>query len=102
MKRYEVIFRPQAADDLLALYHYIADQAGLTVAGGYIDRIEAACLSLETFPERGTRRDDIRSGLRTMGFERRATIVFRVGENEVTILRIFYGGRDFELLLRNE
>jgi plasmid stabilization system protein ParE len=29
-----------------------------------------------------------------MGFERRATILFRVGEDTVEILRILYGGRD--------
>jgi hypothetical protein len=32
---------------LFALYHYIAQQAGSTVAGGYIQRIEAACIALE-------------------------------------------------------
>lgn len=29
-----------------------------------------------------------------MGFEHRATILFRVGEDQVEILRILYGGRD--------
>jgi plasmid stabilization system protein ParE len=35
-----------------------------------------------------------------MGFERRATIVFQVREAEVVIVRIFYGGQDYERLLR--
>lgn len=96
MKRYEVRFRPQAEADLRALYDYIADEAGTAVADGYIDRIEALCRSLETFPHRGTRRDHIRAGLRMMGFERRATLVFEVGETDVRIIRVFYGGRDFE------
>jgi toxin ParE1/3/4 len=100
MRRYEVSFLAAARDDLLALFDYIADDAGLAVAIGYIERIEAACLDLETFPERGTRRDDIRIGLRTMGFERRATIVFQVADAEVLIVRVFYGGQDFEHALR--
>jgi len=100
MKRYEVSFRPQAEADLFDLYRYIARESGTAVAGAYIDRIETACLALETFPERGTRRDDLRPGLRTMGFERRATIVFQVMEREVIIVRIFYGGRDYERELR--
>jgi toxin ParE1/3/4 len=100
MEKREVRFRPPAAADLIALYDYIADEAGTGVAAGYIQRIEAACRSLETFPYRGTARDDIRTNLRTMGFERRATIVFQVGADEVTIVRIFYGGRDYERLLR--
>jgi toxin ParE1/3/4 len=70
-------------------------------AGGYIDRLEAACRALEIFPERGTRRDDIRPGLRVMGFERRATIIFQVTEGEVVIVRIFYGGQDYEAALRD-
>jgi toxin ParE1/3/4 len=101
MKKYEVSFRPLAEADLFGLYRYIAEDAGHEVAGTYIDRIEAACMALETFPERGTRRDDIRPGLRTMGFERRATIVFQVMGSEVVIVRIFYGGRDYERALRD-
>jgi hypothetical protein len=44
-KPHKVVFRPQAEADLVALYTYIADAAGPVVAGGYIDRIEAACLA---------------------------------------------------------
>lgn len=58
-------------------------------------------MALETSPARGTRRDDIRPGLRTIGFERRATIAFRIVDREVVIIRIFYGGRDFESILRD-
>jgi hypothetical protein len=35
-----------------------------------------------------------------MGFERRATIAFQIVENEMIIIRIFYGGQDFERQLR--
>ena len=100
MKKYEVSFRPQAEADLFGLYRYIVEKSGRAVAGAYIDRIEVACLALETFPKRGTRRDDIRPGLRTMGFERRATIVFQVRKAEVVIVRILFGGRDYARLLR--
>src|SRR6195256_2808824 len=96
MKRYEVSFRPQAEADLFDLYRYIARESGTAVAGAYIDRIEAACLALETFPERGIRRDDIRMGLRTIGFERRAMIAFQIVDAEVVVLRILYGGRDLD------
>jgi toxin ParE1/3/4 len=71
MKKYEVSFRPRAETDLFGLYRYIAEESGRAAAGTYIDRIEAACLALKPFPRRGTRRDDIRPGLRTIGFERR-------------------------------
>jgi toxin ParE1/3/4 len=98
----EVYFRPLAEADLLALYEYIAGKAGVIVAESYIERIEAACLALANFPERGTRRDDILAGLRTIGFERRATIAFRVLKTRIEIVTIAYGGRDFESALRED
>jgi toxin ParE1/3/4 len=101
MKKYKVGFRPLAEADLFNLYDYIAGESGHRVAGAYIDRVEAACMALAAFPRRGTRRDDIRSGLRTLGFEGRATIAFRVTHTEVVIARIFYGGQDYEPALRN-
>jgi len=100
MRRYRITYRPRAEADLFGLYHHIAEEAGHEAAGAYVDRIEATCMALQIFPERGTRRDDIRQGLRTMGFERRATIVFQVRKSEVVIIRIFYGGQDYERALR--
>ena len=100
MKRYRVTLRPRAEADLFDLYRHIAEEGGHEAAGAYVDRIEAAFTALQIFPQRGTRRDDIRQGLRTMGFERRATIVFQVRKSEVVIVRIFYGGQDFERALR--
>jgi len=100
MRRVKVTFRPSAEADLLALYRYIAAEAGWETAGRFIDRIEVACLSLATFPERGRKRDDIRPGLRILGFERCASLVFVVGKREVTIVRILYGGQDIERILK--
>ncbi len=99
MKIYEVKLLPMAEADLFGLYEYISAEAGPAVAGGYIDRIEAACASLAKFPARGRARDDIRTGLRVLGFERRVLIAFFVRAREVVIARILYGGRDYEALL---
>lgn len=101
MKKFEISFRPHAEADLFRLYRRIAQESGHDIAGAYIGRIESACKALETFPKRGARRDDIRPGLRTMGFERRATIVFQVKAEEAVIVRIFYGGQDYERALRD-
>jgi toxin ParE1/3/4 len=100
MRSLELRFRKRARAELFALYEHIADEAGDEIAGNYIARIEEACVSLTTFPLRGTRRDDLAPGLRTIEFERRALTAFRVGRDAVTIVRIFYGGRDFERILR--
>lgn len=98
--KFKVSFRPLAEADLFGLYDFIAAEAGIEAAGRYIERIEAACLALERFPKRGTRREDIGSGIRTLGFERRATIVFQLKTRDVVIVRIFYGGQDYERALR--
>lgn len=54
------------------------------------------CESLGMLPERGHRRDDLRPGLRVVGFKRRVTIAFEIAGQLVTILGIFYGGADYE------
>jgi toxin ParE1/3/4 len=100
--KYRVSFRPEAKADLAALYDFIAADAGPLIAGEYLDRIEAACRALATFPRRGILRNDIRQGLRIVGFERRAIIAFEVKGREVTIARVLYGGREFDHLLRSD
>ncbi len=90
-----VKFRPAAEADLTALFDYIAEASRPHRAGRYIGRVEAACLAVAEFPERGTMRDDLYPNIRIMGFERRASIAFLVNETTVRIVRIFYGGRQF-------
>jgi toxin ParE1/3/4 len=51
---------------------------------------------MTSFPQCGTSRDDIRPGLRTLGFERRATIAFTAQGDDVIILRILYAGRSLD------
>ena len=81
---------------MIDLYDYIALHDGAERAIGYVDRIEECCRSLSVFPDRGNRRDDLRPGLRILGFERRAVIALKVTADRVMILRILYGGRDLE------
>lgn len=97
-----LVFTPQASNDLLDLYDYIADRGSPARALHYIERIEKTCLSLQTLPERGTRRDDLRPGIRVMGFERRVLIAFQIDKDTVAILRILYGGRSVELAFPQE
>ncbi|MGA3101979.1 MAG: type II toxin-antitoxin system RelE/ParE family toxin [Terracidiphilus sp.] len=99
MKRFEVRFLADAAADLDELFCHIAKESSLETADRYLNRLERFCLSLSTLPARGTVVPGRVSGLRRMGFERRATILFRVGKDKVEILRILYGGRDLTPVL---
>jgi toxin ParE1/3/4 len=98
----EVIFAPEALQDLFQLYDYIAADSGAERARFYTDRIVAACLRLVTFPERGTRRDDLRPGLRITTFRRRVTIAFHITTETVTVDRVLYGGRDLKPLFDDD
>jgi toxin ParE1/3/4 len=69
---------PDAEADLFALCRYVAEASSGTRAEASIARIEKACMALAMFPDREAMREDIAPGIRTIGFERRATIAFRV------------------------
>ena len=99
MRERQVDFAPEAVEDLIRLYDWIADAASPETAIRYIDRLEAYCRGMGHAAERGHQRDDIRPGLRIAGFERRVTMAFTVTDTRVTILRVFYGGRNWEALI---
>lgn len=96
MKPRAIVFAPEARADLVALYEWISVKASPDVAMSYIERIETYCNGFDLASERGHARDDIRTGLRIVGFEGRVTIAFMVSDLTVTILRLFYGGRNWE------
>lgn len=89
-------FAPEALEQLEALEAYIAQSASPQRAAAFVDATLDHCEKLRTFPQRGTKRDDLRAGLRTLGFRRRVTILFDVTQDTVTIFGIYYGGRNYE------
>lgn len=91
---YRIVFTPEARDQLLSIHRYIAAEASADRASAFVTAIVDYCESLRTFPKRGTRRDDLRPGLRTVGFRRRVTIAFAVEEQIVAIIGVFYGGQE--------
>jgi toxin ParE1/3/4 len=97
---FEVFIGPEAEADLFEIYAYIAERSGRLRAGEYVERIEEFCLNLGTFPEQGTKRDDLAPDLRTCAYRRRATVVYTIDGTRVIILRVFNAGQDFEATLR--
>ncbi len=96
MRERRVTFAPEAEADLTALFDWIAQRAEPQTAMRYLDRLEAFCNGLSFASERGHLRSDIRPGLRILGFERRLTLAFVVSDTQVTILRVFPTGRNWE------
>jgi plasmid stabilization system protein ParE len=102
VSQYAVIFTPEAQDQLVALYRYIAAAASPEIAERYTSAIVAYCESLQDFPLRGTRRDDVRPGLRITNYKKRAVIAFAVDAYLVSVIGIFYGGQDYETALQSD
>jgi toxin ParE1/3/4 len=104
LKRRRLVFRPQAEADFDAIYDYIAEASrNFEVAFNFTERLRTACFKLVDFSERGTPRNDLFPGLRTVGFERKSLIVYLVQGDDVVIVNIFHGGRDWEAaILRDE
>ncbi len=99
---HQVVFSPESQTQLLELYRYIARVASPEVAACYTDAIVDYCEGLAQFPLRGTKRDDVRPGLRVTHYRKRSVIAFSVDSSRVSILGIFYGGQDYESLLQEE
>jgi plasmid stabilization system protein ParE len=57
---YRVVFSPEAQEQLAELFRYIAAVASPNIAARYTEAIVSYCESLQQFPLRGTKRDDIR------------------------------------------
>lgn len=96
MIRYAIILQPEAIAQLQDLEDYIAANASPAIGQQYVEAIIGYCHELATFPQRGTMRDDVRPGLRTLSYRGRTVIVFVVGDGRVDILGIFYGGQNWE------
>lgn len=99
---YRVVFAPEALEQLAELYRYISHAASPDIAAHYTDAIVSYCESLATFPHRGTKRDDVRAGLRITNYKKRAVIAFNVDTQCVSIIGVFYGGQDYESILLEE
>lgn len=99
---YRVVFTPEAEEQLADLYGYIAAAASPDIALRYTEAIVSYCESLCDFPHRGTKRDDVRPGLRITNYKKRAIIAFDVSTELVSIIGVFYGGQDYETVLQDD
>jgi toxin ParE1/3/4 len=97
-----VDYSDRAKLQLAELYSYLLNNAGERRAEAFVGKIVDYCNRFSSFPELGTRRDDLSLGLRIVGYRRRATIAFTVEPERVLIHGIFYGGQDHIAALRDQ
>ncbi|CAE6490948.1 toxin ParE1/3/4 [Nitrosomonas nitrosa] len=105
MKNYEVYLTPDAIKDLTDIYEYITEKSELPeVAWAYLEKLRQKCHGLRTTPLIGQQRNDLRKNLRIIAIDKNAVVAFEINEDKqiVTILNIFYGGRDYETIMGSE
>jgi toxin ParE1/3/4 len=94
VKRYKVIFLPHAERRLGAIEAYIAGRSSPAIAERFVASIVQRALKLESFPSRGTPRNDLLNGLRTIIHRRTVIIAYVVDGNEVAVTDFLYRGED--------
>ena len=100
--KYNVVFTPEAEEQLVTIYRYIANAASPRIAERYTNAIINYCEELATFPHRSVKRDEIRPGLLVTNYKKRTIIAYAVNDNRVSIIGIFYGGQDYQTALESE
>lgn len=98
MKSRSVVYTDTARQDLLRILHWLANNASIPSAVDVVVDIEDFIDRLDIASQRGIRRDDIEPGLRMIS-HKRADIAVLVEEDRVLIIRIFYGGENYEKAL---
>lgn len=103
VKVYKVTYRETATADILDVYRWVYEVSlDPMTAERFTARLVAACERIGRVPHGGRPRDDLLPGLRTVPFEKRAVIAYLVEAETVVITNVFYGGRDYEALYRQE
>lgn len=103
MKTYQVVFTPEALDQLRVIEQYIATSSGYpAVAAHYVDELVTYCEALCIFPQRGAARDDIRRGLRVAPYRHSTEVAFAINADVVWIIGLFYAGQDIGASLHGD
>lgn len=96
----KLTYRPLALTDLDAIYDITGSdypQRGFD----FVEAIRARCRKylLDT-PKLGPARPDLGEGIRIYPMKDKRTVVaYRIGDDEIIIVRVFYGGADYEAIL---
>lgn len=95
MTTVRILFHPLADEDLETIYNFIAeDSPQRSIA--FVRKLRKFCLGLDDVPMRGRSRDDLAPGVRTITFQKRVIVAYRLLGDDLTVLRLIYAGRDME------
>lgn len=95
-----VLRRPQAVDDVLEVWDFIAEDS-LDQADSWVDRLDAALQRLATQPSMGRARPEIADDLRSLPFERYVIFYLPIPDG-VDVIRVLHSARDVDSAFNDE
>jgi toxin ParE1/3/4 len=98
MRPYGIVYADAARADIHSIGENIRQAAGEAVAEQFVARIIATVESLEFMPKRHRIRSELSTNLRVIGL-RKYLIFYKVGDEDVTIMRVLHGARNITALL---
>lgn len=96
-----LVYRHAALADLDAIYAYI-EPDNPRRAASFVQDIRDRCRPLCVHPKLGPARDNISPGLRIFPMLGRVVVAYRITPTAILITRVFYGGQDYEAILRRD
>jgi toxin ParE1/3/4 len=96
----KIIYRPDALNDIEAIEDHIYEHSQSNIfPQRALHRLFRRIERIGLAPLGGKPRDDLTPGLRTVPFEDKAVIAYLAFDDRIEIVRVFYGGRDWETVL---
>lgn len=88
--------RPQAVDDIVDIWDYIADDS-IAAADTWVDRLDTQLELLATQPLMGRTRDELMPGIRSFPFGR-YVIFYMPHASGLDVVRLLHSARDVDAI----
>lgn len=96
-----VVWSPEADNDLIDIWVYLAREASQKLADRQVGKIYARANALERFPFTGRKREELVVGIRSV-LVRPYVIFYRVTDVDVGVVRVLHGRRDLDAIFSEE
>jgi toxin ParE1/3/4 len=97
-RNWTINLSPEADEDLIEIWGYLAREASVRVADGQLSEIDAAFEMLKSWPYAGRKRDELLAGIRSVPVNP-YVIFYRVQPDVVEIFGVLHGRRDVAAIL---
>ncbi len=94
-----LVYSGKALADLENIFRYIAKD-NPAAARTFTEALRQCCRAVAEFPEMGTERPELGSGVRIHP-HRRSVIVYRIDGGDIRVPRVLQGGLDYHALIES-